>query len=71
VIVTAVEPSGPAAAAGLRSGDVIVGVGQSTVTGVDDLLRSLDATRIDTETELEIVSRGERRTLTVVPKERL
>jgi S1-C subfamily serine protease len=71
VIVTSVEPSGPAAAAGLRSGDVIVGVGQTTVTGVDDLLRSLDATRIDTETELEIVSRGERRTLTVVPKERL
>jgi hypothetical protein len=46
-------------------------VGQTTVTGVDDLLRSLDATRIDTATELEIVSRGVRRTVTVVPKERL
>jgi S1-C subfamily serine protease len=70
VIVASVEPSSPAAAAGLRSGDVIVAVGQITVAGVDDLLRSLDASRIDTETELQIVSRGERRTVTVVPKER-
>ena len=71
VIVSSVEPASPAAAAGLRNGDVIVAVGGATITGVDDLLRSLDATRIDTETELQIVSRGERRTVTVVPKERL
>lgn len=70
IIVASIEPSSPAAKAGIRIGDVIVAIDGTTITGVDDLLRSLHAGRIDVETDIEIVSRGERRTVSVVPKER-
>jgi S1-C subfamily serine protease len=71
VVVASVEPSSPAATAGIRIGDVIVAVGDTTITGVDDLLRSLRADTIGKETAVELVSRGERRRTTVVPTERL
>jgi S1-C subfamily serine protease len=70
VVVASVEPSSPAAKAGICIGDVIVAVGDTTITGVDDLLRSLRTDTIGTETAVELVSRGERRTTTVVPTER-
>jgi hypothetical protein len=34
------------------------------------LLRTLHAERIDRDTSIDIVSRGERRTVSVVPRER-
>jgi S1-C subfamily serine protease len=39
--VTLVEPDGPAAAAGVRDGDIIVELGGRPITGVDDLHRVL------------------------------
>ena len=71
VMVNSVEPASPAAMAGIRERDVIVGVGSTVIAGVDDLLRSLDAECIDRDTEIHLVSRGERRTVTVVPIERI
>lgn len=70
VMVASVEASSPAAKAGIRVGDVIVAVGETTVTGVDDLLRGLHAETVGSETAIELVSRGERRTVIVVPAER-
>jgi S1-C subfamily serine protease len=39
--VTLVETGGPAAAAGIRDGDIIVELGGRTIGGIDDLHRAL------------------------------
>lgn len=70
VTVAAIEPRSPAAKAGIQEGDVIVSVAGISVTGVDDLLRSLSAERIGRPTTVELVSRGKRKTVTVTPSER-
>jgi S1-C subfamily serine protease len=70
VVVASVEPDSPASNAGIRVGDVIVAIDSTTIAGVDDLLRGLHADRIGQEVDIEIVSRGERRTVRAVPKER-
>jgi S1-C subfamily serine protease len=70
VIVTAVEPSGPAAAAGIRERDIIVALDGQAVAGADDLIRLLGAERIGRSVELAVVSAGRLRTLHVTPGER-
>jgi S1-C subfamily serine protease len=42
LLVRAVDESGPAATAGIRSGDLIVAVGDQPVTGIDDLVTSVE-----------------------------
>jgi S1-C subfamily serine protease len=69
VLVASVEKDGPAAAAGLREGDVILGFGAAPVTGVDDLHRLLTEERIGVPATLAVLRRGERRTMTIVPGE--
>jgi S1-C subfamily serine protease len=67
VLVTQVEPGGPAEAAGLRPRDVIVGVAESAVADVDDLHRVLTSELIGRETDVAILRSGEQRVLWVVP----
>ena len=67
VFVTAVSSGAPAEHAGLRDGDVIVGLDQEAVTAVEDLHRQLDDRRIGVPTSLTILRGGVRRTLTAVP----
>src|SRR5690606_21755554 len=43
VLVASVEPGGPAHRAGLRQGDLILGLGDRPVSGIDDLHRQLTA----------------------------
>jgi S1-C subfamily serine protease len=69
VVVVTVEPSSPAATAGIREGDVILALADEPVAGVDDLHRCLTDDRIDQPSTLTILRRGERRALTVVPVE--
>jgi S1-C subfamily serine protease len=69
VFVTSVEPGSPAAAAGVRDGDVIIALADEAVTGVDDLHRLLTDDRIATPTPLVILHAGERRTVVVTPSE--
>jgi S1-C subfamily serine protease len=69
VFVTSVEPNSPAAAAGLRDGDVIFACGDEAVTGVDDLHRHLTEERIGTATKVTILRGGGRRHVTVIPSE--
>lgn len=69
VLVTAVAEDSPAAAGGLRAGDVIVGVGDEDVADPGDLrgaLSDLDAG----EVSVRIVRDGAERTLTVELEER-
>jgi S1-C subfamily serine protease len=70
VAATAVEPGSPAARAGLTAGMIIVALDGEPVTGTDDLVRLLDAARIDAPTGLSVVADGKLRTVTVVPDER-
>jgi S1-C subfamily serine protease len=70
VNVAGVEPNGPAARAGLREGDLIAAVGGRPVTGVDDLIRTLDAETIGKELAVVAVRRAERLELKIRPVER-
>jgi S1-C subfamily serine protease len=69
VLVASMDADSPAARAGVRDGDIIVGFGEHAVSGVDELHRRLTAECVGVPTRLAILRRGERRTLTVVPIE--
>jgi len=69
-IVTAVDPEGPAAKAGLRERDIIVGLDGIPVTGADDLIRLLGPERIGRAIELSVVSAGRLKPVAVTPTER-
>jgi S1-C subfamily serine protease len=55
VRVIEVMPGSPAHAAGLRPGDLVVGIDGETVTSVDDLQRLLDASRIGRSCALRLL----------------
>ncbi len=57
VEVIEVEPGGPAAIAGLRPGDVIVGLDAQVVKSMSALQATLSPERIDREVTIEIVRR--------------
>ncbi|HUP97541.1 MAG TPA: trypsin-like peptidase domain-containing protein [Usitatibacter sp.] len=65
-----VEPGGPAERAGLREGDLIVGLGEDSVAGVDDLHRLLMGHAAVRETVLKIIRRAERLDLAIRPEPR-
>ena len=69
VLVLSVEPKGPAAAAGVQEGDVIVGLSGHDVTGIDDLMRELAEGQTDTRTHLVVVRGTDRRELEIVPRD--
>jgi len=70
VFVVSVEARSPAAAAGLRDGDVVLAFAGQPVTGVDDLHRLLTDARIGIETPMTILRRGARRQMTLIPAEK-
>jgi S1-C subfamily serine protease len=69
-MITALEPNGPAAAAGLMSLDTIVRADGVAVTGVDDLIRLLNGERIGRSVTIEALRRGALRSFAVTPAER-
>ena len=69
VRVASVEPESPADIAGLRTADLIVAFAGMNVSGVDDLHKMLDETRVGVPERLAIVRAGEMRQLTIVPAE--
>jgi S1-C subfamily serine protease len=71
VRVIEVQPGSPAAGGGIEPGDVIVGLDKEVVTGIDDIARILDGTRIDKRVAIHILRDGRLRTLEIVPTERL
>ncbi len=68
-MVTDMEPDGPAARGGLRSGDVIVGFGDEAVAGVDDLHRLLTSERAGIATTVRALRRARAIELDVAPAE--
>jgi S1-C subfamily serine protease len=69
-MVTGIDADAPAAAAGLSAYDVIVAVDGVPVTGVDDLIRILDASRIGRSVAFDVLRRGRLRRFDVRPNER-
>jgi S1-C subfamily serine protease len=69
-MITALEPHGPAALAGLMSLDTIVRADGVPVTGVDDLIRLLNADCIGRRVTIDVLRRSNLRTFEVTPLER-
>lgn len=69
VRITGIVAGSPAALAGLRVGDVIVGFEGQTVTGIDVLQRLMDGARIGRQGVLRLLRGGELLHLSVTPLE--
>jgi S1-C subfamily serine protease len=70
-VVTAVESKSPADEAGLLTGHIILSVDNQRVTGADDLVRLLDAERIDRVVPVDVLRRSDMRRFWVGLKERV
>jgi S1-C subfamily serine protease len=70
VLATFVEPAGPARAAGLRDGDIIVSLDTLAITSIDDLHRLLGEERIGSDVVLGVLRGGERLDLRVTVAKR-
>jgi S1-C subfamily serine protease len=65
-----VDQAGPAAHAGLLSGDIVIGLDGKTVTGIAELLRALDAEKINRTVPVDVLRRSERLRVWIGPVER-
>lgn len=70
VLITGIEPGSPASKAGLLARDLVVGIGTSAVTSVDDLHRCLSEETIDLPVEVAFFRGGERQRRVITPVER-
>ncbi|HRA95121.1 MAG TPA: trypsin-like peptidase domain-containing protein, partial [Aestuariivirga sp.] len=61
---------GPAEAAGLQSGDLLIAIDDAPVLGIDDLLRLLNHERVNQSVRVSLLRKGERRDRFVIPVER-
>src|SRR3989454_2354062 len=69
VLVTGVESGSPAERAGLKQGDIIVGVAGHIVRGIDDLHRLLATDRIGTPAVVALLRGADKLELPIVPEE--
>jgi S1-C subfamily serine protease len=68
VFVVSVEPSGPAAVAGVREGDLIVRFGDTPIAGIDDLHKLLTEERAGAAADLIVIrNMREKQVLNVTP----
>lgn len=63
VLVERVIPGAPAEKAGLQGGDLIVGLGDRDIAGMEDLFEALAAHKVGDEVDVKIVRDGEERTI--------
>lgn len=64
-----IEPVGPAQAAGLKVGDLVVTFDGLAVNGIDDLQRALTGERIGKAFEAVVLRRGRLRVVELKPRE--
>lgn len=69
-VVTAVEPDGPADHAGLLTGDILIAIDGQPVSGADDLVRLLDADKIERTIPLDFLRRSDQRRVWTALRER-
>jgi S1-C subfamily serine protease len=69
VLIVAVDPNGPADLAGLDEGDVIVGLEDKPIAGIDDLHRLLTVERVGVRTPLTVLRRDAVEFVDIIPEE--
>ena len=69
-LLAQIEPDGPAARAGLLSGDVVIRLDGVGIHGVDDLIRALDRDRIGRTLQMDVLRLGRLREIEIHPVER-
>ena len=69
-VVSAVEAGSPADQAGLLTGDIVLAVDGAAITGADDLVRLLDAEKIDRTIPLDVLRRSDQRRFWAALRER-
>ena len=69
VLVLVVEDAGPAHAAGIELGDVLLNFGGANLDGVDSLHKLLTEAAISTETEVTLLRSAEILTVKITPRE--
>jgi S1-C subfamily serine protease len=67
VLVASLERGGPAERAGIKEGDIVVGFAGEAIAGIDDLHRLLDAERVGTRSEVDLLRGTARIACAVVP----
>lgn len=60
VVVVDVIDSGPAEEAGIRSGDIITGIGNKELKSMEDLLRELEKHKVGDSIEIDIIRKNQR-----------
>jgi S1-C subfamily serine protease len=70
VLASSVEPGSAADRAGLRAGDIIIGLDGTAINGADDLVRALTGDKIGRPAALEVLRGSERLRLSLTPQER-
>jgi S1-C subfamily serine protease len=70
VMVSTVEPDSAAARAGLKAGDILIGLDGETITGADDLVRALTGEKIGRSVAFDVLRGTERLIVALVPQER-
>ena len=69
-MVSAVEAGSPADHAGLLTGDILLSVDGAPITGADDLVRLLDAEKIDRTVPFDVLRRSDQRRFWAALRER-
>jgi S1-C subfamily serine protease len=69
VLIVAIEDHGPAEKAGLEEGDVIITFNDRPIAGLDDLHRLLTEEQVGQRANLEVLRRGSRVELDIIPEE--
>ena len=69
VVVLSVEDASPAQRAGLRDGDLIIGLGGKPVGGIDDLHRLLSDLAAGAPIAITLLRRGEKMSINVTPED--
>lgn len=69
VLVVSTEPGGPASKAGVQEGDVIVAYDDRPIADIDDLHRLLTDQKVGVESNLIVIRRNEKLTLSITPED--
>jgi S1-C subfamily serine protease len=69
ILVVSAEPGGPSSKAGVQEGDVIVAYDDLPIASIDDLHRLLTDQKVGVKSNLTVIRRNEKLTLSITPED--